>query len=129
MLRLSLSLLGFLACLLSFVSATALTYKVLPNEKACFFSEVKQQGAKIAFYFAVRLYHSYHTMDPNMSGSEQKLTRMHPYRCNPAAPSTLTTMSMDPMEKSLWKTHTSDRWIRSSLRKRLESTDSALITR
>lgn len=44
---------GLLACFFSHVSATALTYKLIANEKACFFSNVEQQGAKIAFYFAV----------------------------------------------------------------------------
>lgn len=34
-------------------SATALTYKLTPNEKACFFTQVDQPGVKIAFYFAV----------------------------------------------------------------------------
>jgi hypothetical protein len=41
------------ALLASTVSATALTYKMTPNEKACFFTDVAQKGAKIAFYFAV----------------------------------------------------------------------------
>lgn len=45
---------GLLACFFSHVSATALTYKLIANEKACFFSNVEQQGAKIAFYFAVQ---------------------------------------------------------------------------
>jgi hypothetical protein len=44
---------GLLASLSSTVSATALTYKLLANEKACFFTNVEQKGAKIAFYFAV----------------------------------------------------------------------------
>jgi hypothetical protein len=43
-----------LALLTSTISATALTYKLQPNEKACFFAEVKQRSSKIAFYFAVR---------------------------------------------------------------------------
>jgi hypothetical protein len=47
------------ACVLALfatsISATALTYKLQPNEKACFFANVAQKGAKIAFYFAVRL--------------------------------------------------------------------------
>ena len=50
----ALRLYGLLACLASLVSSTALTYKLAPNERACFFTDVKQQGAKIAFYFAVR---------------------------------------------------------------------------
>lgn len=37
------------------VSATALTYKLQPNEKACFFSFAEQKGQKLAFYFAVSL--------------------------------------------------------------------------
>lgn len=45
---------GVLASLTPIVSATALTYKLNANEKACFFSSVEHSGAKIAFYFAVR---------------------------------------------------------------------------
>jgi hypothetical protein len=44
-----------LALFATSISATALTYKMQPNEKACFFTNVAQKGAKIAFYFAVRL--------------------------------------------------------------------------
>lgn len=44
---------SFLACVSPLVSATALTYKLSANEKACFFSNVENKGAKIAFYFAV----------------------------------------------------------------------------
>jgi len=51
--RPSLFLYGVLAYMISAVSATALTYKLTPNEKACFFTYVEQKGAKIAFYFAV----------------------------------------------------------------------------
>ena len=47
-------LFNLLAYLSQLVASTALTYKLAPNEKACFFSDVQQQGAKIAFYFAVR---------------------------------------------------------------------------
>ncbi|KAF2436932.1 supernatant protein factor, C-terminal domain-containing protein [Tothia fuscella] len=42
------------ALMASTISATALTYKMQPNEKACFFTDVAQKGAKIAFYFAVQ---------------------------------------------------------------------------
>ncbi|KAL2062650.1 hypothetical protein VTL71DRAFT_5722 [Oculimacula yallundae] len=45
---------GLLACLSPLVSATALTYKLGANEKACFFSNIEAKGAKIAFYFAVQ---------------------------------------------------------------------------
>ena len=44
---------SLLACLSPLVSATALTYKLSANEKACFFSYVENKGAKVAFYFAV----------------------------------------------------------------------------
>jgi hypothetical protein len=44
---------GLLACVAPLASATALTYKLQANEKACFFSAVDTQGAKVAFYFAV----------------------------------------------------------------------------
>lgn len=46
-----LSLLGFF--LSSYVSATALTYKLAPNAKECFYAHVDNKGAKVAFYFAV----------------------------------------------------------------------------
>jgi len=45
---------GLLACVTPLVSATALTYKLSANEKACFYSNVETKGSKIAFYFAVR---------------------------------------------------------------------------
>lgn len=46
---------GLVAYFLPLVSATALTYKLSPNEKACFFSYVEEKGAKLAFYFAVKI--------------------------------------------------------------------------
>jgi hypothetical protein len=48
------SLLTLLGALSSFTSATALTYKLTPNEKECFYTHVVKQGAKVAFYFAVQ---------------------------------------------------------------------------
>lgn len=42
-----------LASLVSSVSATALTYRLEANEKACFYTNVEQTNAKVAFYFAV----------------------------------------------------------------------------
>lgn len=51
--KLSVIVCGLLASLSSVVSATALTYKLVANEKACFFASVENKGAKIAFYFAV----------------------------------------------------------------------------
>lgn len=49
-----LSLLSLLGFLTSFASATALTYKLVPNEKECFYTYVDKKDAKIAFYFAVQ---------------------------------------------------------------------------
>ena len=49
------ALLAGLASLASSVSATALTYRLEANEKACFYTDVGQANAKVAFYFAVRL--------------------------------------------------------------------------
>lgn len=48
------SLLTLLGTLSSFTSATALTYKLTPNEKECFYTHVVKQDAKVAFYFAVQ---------------------------------------------------------------------------
>ena len=36
------------------VSATALTYKLHPNEKECFFAHIDKVDRKIGFYFAVQ---------------------------------------------------------------------------
>jgi len=51
--KLSLISCSLLVCISPLVSATALTYKLGANEKACFYSNVEHKGAKIAFYFAV----------------------------------------------------------------------------
>lgn len=50
---LPLIVLGLLAYILPLATATTLTYKLNPNEKACFFTYVESKGAKVAFYFAV----------------------------------------------------------------------------
>jgi len=47
-------LLGLLALAVSSVYGTALTYKLGASEKACFFTNVERQDAKVAFYFAVQ---------------------------------------------------------------------------
>jgi hypothetical protein len=51
--RLTTTVAGLLAVAVSTVNATALTYKLAANEKACFFADVQRAGAKMAFYFAV----------------------------------------------------------------------------
>lgn len=48
------SLLTSLLALTPLATSTALTYKLAANEKACFFANVENKGAKLAFYFAVR---------------------------------------------------------------------------
>ncbi len=53
--KLSLFPCGLLACLASQAAATALTYKLLANEKACFYTSTNNKGEKVAFYFAVSL--------------------------------------------------------------------------
>ena len=45
---------SLLGLLVSYVSATALTYKLAPNERECFYTYVDKKDAKIAFYFAVQ---------------------------------------------------------------------------
>lgn len=44
---------GLLAWLISLVSATALTYRLGANEKACFYAVSPKENTKMAFYFAV----------------------------------------------------------------------------
>lgn len=44
---------GLIACLVSNVAATALTYNLAAHERACFFAETKKDNEKVAFYFAV----------------------------------------------------------------------------
>ncbi|CAK4019142.1 related to ERP2-p24 involved in membrane trafficking [Lecanosticta acicola] len=48
------SVVALLGLLTTFTSATALTYKMTPNEKECFYAHVDKVGAKITFYFAVQ---------------------------------------------------------------------------
>ncbi|GLB01878.1 hypothetical protein AtubIFM57258_000288 [Aspergillus tubingensis] len=45
---------GLLATFVSSVAATALTYRLEANEKACFYNYVDQRNVKLAFYFAVQ---------------------------------------------------------------------------
>ncbi|KAI9818362.1 MAG: hypothetical protein M1826_001384 [Phylliscum demangeonii] len=43
-----------LSYLTMLVSSTALTYRLAPNEKACFYAGVEHAGVKLAFYYAVQ---------------------------------------------------------------------------
>ena len=60
-----LALLGLLGLFSSLVSATALTYKLVPNEKECFYTHVDKKDAKIAFYFAVQSGGSFDSKAPH----------------------------------------------------------------
>lgn len=44
---------GLMAFMATNVAATALTYKLSANEKACFYATTKSENEKVAFYFAV----------------------------------------------------------------------------
>ncbi|KAI9822474.1 MAG: Transmembrane emp24 domain-containing protein 3 [Pycnora praestabilis] len=63
---------GLLACYISAVSCTALTYKLTPNEKSCFFTFVEQKSAKVAFYFAVQAGGSF-DVDYSVVGPNEKV--------------------------------------------------------
>ncbi|KAH9909971.1 emp24/gp25L/p24 family/GOLD-domain-containing protein [Xylariomycetidae sp. FL2044] len=63
---------GLFAWLLSLASATALTYKLQANEKACFFAAPEKQGLKIAFYFAVQSGGSF-DVDYEVTGPQGKV--------------------------------------------------------
>lgn len=47
--------------LVSQVAATALTYKLAPNEKQCFYTFADKKYSKVAFYFAVS-WQSFHDL-------------------------------------------------------------------
>ncbi|KAL8743738.1 MAG: hypothetical protein Q9190_003938 [Brigantiaea leucoxantha] len=70
--RFHLTLLSLLGLILPLISATALTYKLQPNERACFFSQVTQKGSKLAFYFAVQSGGSF-DVDYSVVGPEEKV--------------------------------------------------------
>ncbi|TKA72621.1 hypothetical protein B0A49_02670 [Cryomyces minteri] len=63
---------AFVACFASLISATALTYKLVPNEKSCFFTYVDQKAAKVAFYFAVQSGGSF-DVDYSVVGPNEKV--------------------------------------------------------
>ncbi|KAG6009383.1 hypothetical protein E4U21_002693 [Claviceps maximensis] len=45
---------GLIACLVTDVAGTSLTYRLDANEKACFYVETKADNEKVAFYYAVQ---------------------------------------------------------------------------
>lgn len=66
---------GLVACLVSDAAATALTYKLSANEKACFFARTKKENEKIAFYFAVGRRRMLDTTFSDFAGSIRWLVR------------------------------------------------------
>jgi len=52
--RLPLLLAGLIACFVTNVAATALTYQLMAHERGCFYAETKKENEKVAFYFAVQ---------------------------------------------------------------------------
>lgn len=46
-------LLAIASSLVSLAAATALTFNLPPNTKECYFTQVNNKAAKVAFYFAV----------------------------------------------------------------------------
>ncbi|KAI3323273.1 emp24/gp25L/p24 family/GOLD-domain-containing protein [Xylariaceae sp. AK1471] len=63
---------GLLAWLISLVSATALTYKIQANEKACFYAAPHKENQKMAFYFAVQSGGSF-DIDYEVTGPSDKV--------------------------------------------------------
>ena len=73
---------GLLAWLISLVSATALTYRLGANEKACFYAVSPKENTKMAFYFAVCI---------QCIASPKLTLTFFPRRSNPVALSISTT--------------------------------------
>ncbi|KAK4621896.1 hypothetical protein CLAFUW4_06661 [Fulvia fulva] len=71
------SLLALLGLLTACTNATALTYKMHPNEKECFYANVDKAGSKIAFYFAVQsggdFDIDYHVYGPGKEPGKEKI--------------------------------------------------------
>ncbi|TRX89104.1 hypothetical protein FHL15_010021 [Xylaria flabelliformis] len=63
---------GLFAWLVALVSATALTYQIQANERACFFTTPHKLGQKIAFYFAVQSGGSF-DIDYEVTGPSDKI--------------------------------------------------------
>ncbi|KAH8888724.1 hypothetical protein GQ53DRAFT_748631 [Thozetella sp. PMI_491] len=70
--KLSLVTCSLLAWFAAEVSATALTYRLGANEKACFYTGTKNKAEKIAFYFAVQSGGSF-DIDYEVTGPNSKV--------------------------------------------------------
>lgn len=88
------ALLAGLASLVSSATATALTYRLDANEKACFYTDIEELGSKVAFYFAVRILSSpsIRKFDAVVACLWQVADKTCLYRSNPVAHS----MSISP---------------------------------
>ena len=138
------TLLLSLLSLFSLSRATALTYKLAPSEKACFFTWVEQKNAKVAFYFAVGIHFatshpaSWCCLTASDPHGRLPITRRNPRanlgfmglsRSNPAAPSKSIIRSRAQMTRSSWLRRKSGKGTLSSRRKRWESIGCALTMR
>ncbi|KAF1969776.1 hypothetical protein BU23DRAFT_512666 [Bimuria novae-zelandiae CBS 107.79] len=65
-------ILAAIAGLVAYASATALTYRLEAHERACFFTDVKDKGTKVAFYFAVQSGGSF-DIDYSVTGPNEKV--------------------------------------------------------
>ncbi|KAI5838049.1 emp24/gp25L/p24 family/GOLD-domain-containing protein [Morchella snyderi] len=65
-------ILASITLLVSQVAATALTYKLAPNEKQCFYTFADKKYSKIAFYFAVQSGGSF-DVDYKVTGPNEKV--------------------------------------------------------
>lgn len=122
------ALLAGLASLASSVSATALTYRLEANEKACFYTNVEQANAKVAFYFAVRLLLLWHFAPQHVSQltiTIDKYWRLFWNRFNLVAPSMLTTPWLHQAARSSWMVQRNDRVTTSLLPRATANTLSA----
>ncbi len=113
---------GLLACLVSQVAATALTYKLGAHEKACFYTSTQKDTEKIAFYFAVRA-------SPIPWQCSHLANTILSHRFNPVALSMSTTLSQAPTRRLSWREKRSVRATLSSRPTNRETTSSASTTR
>lgn len=119
--------LGLLAYMVSLVSATALTYKLAAHEKACFYSNVSQKGAKIAFYFAVSAPSA--TLHHSVPSGRFKADEFGDDRSNQVVNSMLTTRSPVQGRRSSWMEQKRGRETLSLQRLMKATTSSASIIR
>ena len=119
---------SLLACLVSEAAATALTFFLPTNDKACFFAVTKKDTEKIAFYFAVRS-PPRPPVPPDSMMVPVAYARFCSYRSNPAARSMSTTRSPALATRSFWMGRRSGKGTLSLRPTLWETTSSASATR